>query len=253
MTITEARQKLVDWAAGEVGYSEGANNYNKYAEDNRLVKLYGWDTQNQPWCDVFTDEAFIAVFGLEDGAKMTYQPLGDGSAACWRSAQFFQDHDAFYQAPEIGDVIFFYVKGQINHQGIVESVSGGIVHTIEGNSSDSVARRAYSIGAANIAGYGRPNWSAVVDSPDKPKEEEPEPIQEPITIELPVLRNGMCGSYVAAVQGILSAKRYSLGPWGVDGEFGTATLTAVQNFQTRNGLARDGVVGKETWAKLFEW
>lgn len=253
MTITEARQKLVDWAAGEVDYSEGANNYNKYAEDNKLVKLYGWNVQNQPWCDVFTDEAFIAVFGLEDGAKMTYQPLGDGSAACWRSAQFFQDHDAFCQSPEIGDVIFFYVKGQINHQGIVESVSGGIVHTIEGNSSDSVARRAYALGAANIAGYGRPNWSVVVDSPDEPKEEEPEPIQEPITIELPVLRNGMCGSYVAAAQGILSAKRYSLGPWGVDGEFGTATMTAVQNFQTRNGLTRDGVVGKETWAKLFEW
>ena len=70
--------------------------------------------------------------------------------------------------------------------------------------------------------------------------------------ELPVLRNGMCNSYVAAAQGILSAKRYSLGPWGVDGEFGTATMTAVQNFQTRNGLPRNGVVDKETWAKLFE-
>lgn len=253
MTINEARQKLVDWASGEVGYSEGANNYNRYAEDERLVKLYGWDVQNQPWCDVFTDEAFVAVFGLEDGAKMTYQPLGDGSAACWRSAQFFKDHDAFSQTPEKGDVIFFYVKGQINHQGIVEDVSRGVVHTIEGNSTDSVMRRAYATGTANIAGYGKPNWSVVVDAPDEQELEDQAPVAEPVAVNLPALRNGMCSSYVAAAQGILSAKRYSLGPWGVDGEFGTATLTAVMNFQTRNGLVRDGIVGKETWAKLLEW
>lgn len=31
MTISEAKQKLVAWCNAQVGYQEGANNWNKYA------------------------------------------------------------------------------------------------------------------------------------------------------------------------------------------------------------------------------
>ena len=31
MTIQEAKAKLVAWCNDQVGYTEGANNYNKYA------------------------------------------------------------------------------------------------------------------------------------------------------------------------------------------------------------------------------
>ena len=255
MTVQEAKDRLLQWVAEQVGYQEGANNYNRYAEDKRLAQLYGWDTQNQPWCDLFTDAAFIHCFGLETAAAMTYQPIGDGSAACWRSAQFFKEHGAFSQYPEAGDVVFFYVNGAINHQGIVESVSGGIVHTIEGNSSDSVARRAYSVGVSNIAGYGRPDWEAAAtehtESDEKPKDPDA-PRLGTVTVELPILTNGMGGNAVAAMQGILHYQKYSLGVCGVDGEFGVATLAAVRNFQTRNDLDRDGIVGEATWAKLLE-
>ena len=40
----------------------------------------------------------------------------------------------------------------------VESVSGGTVNTIEGNSGDKVARRSYRIGSNNIYGYGVPAY-----------------------------------------------------------------------------------------------
>lgn len=49
-------------------------------------------------------------------------------------------------------------NGTIDHVGIVESVSGGTVNTIEGNSGDKVARRNYSIGNSNIYGYGVPAY-----------------------------------------------------------------------------------------------
>ena len=54
-----------------------------------------------------------------------------------------------------GDIIFFDWgnNGTIDHVGIVESVSGGTVNTIEGNSGDKVARRSYSIESSNIYGY----------------------------------------------------------------------------------------------------
>ena len=62
--------------------------------------------------------------------------------------------------PVAGDIIFFDWgnNGTIDHVGIVESVSGGTVNTIEGNSGDKVARRSYSIGSSNIYGYGVPAY-----------------------------------------------------------------------------------------------
>ena len=257
MTKEQAVNKLLTWVSAQVGTREGANNYNKYAEDKRLVQLYGWDAQNQPWCDLFTDAAFISCFGLDLGAAMTYQPIGDGSAACWRSAQFFKDHGAFSQYPEAGDIIFFYVGGSINHQGIVTRVYGGSVVTVEGNSSDMVSERVYQVGASNIAGYGRPDWKLAAGIPGEDNsaptnETQIDPPPQMVDVQLPVLRNGMGGSAVAAMQGILRYKKYSLGSYGIDGEFGVATLAAVRNFQLRNGLDRDGVVGPETWAALLK-
>ena len=259
MTKEQAVNKLLTWVSAQIGTHEGANNYNKYAEDKRLATLYGWDAQNQPWCDLFTDAAFINCFGLEIGAAMTYQPIGDGSAACWRSAQFFKDHGAFSQYPEAGDIIFFYVGGSINHQGIVTRVYGGSVVTVEGNSSDQVAERVYQLGAPNIAGYGRPDWSLATgistddgETSTDAGEISIDPPPQMVDVQLPVLHNGMGGSAVAAMQGILHYKKYSLGSYGVDGDFGVATLAAVRNFQVRNDLDRDGVVGSETWAALLK-
>ena len=44
--------------------------------------------------------------------------------------------------------------GSIDHVGIVESVTNGVVNTIEGNSGDKVARRSYNMGSDSIYGYG---------------------------------------------------------------------------------------------------
>ena len=46
--------------------------------------------------------------------------------------------------------------GGVDHVGIVESISGGIVNTVEGNSGDKVTRRSYAIGDGRIYGYGVP-------------------------------------------------------------------------------------------------
>lgn len=41
-------------------------------------------------------------------------------------------------------------------------------------------------------------------------------------------------------------------PKGIDGSFGSNTVTAVKAFQKANGLVADGMVGPATFAKLFE-
>lgn len=160
MTKNEAISKLLTWANAQIGTVESGNNWNKYAQN--MSAAYGWNVQNQPWCDVFVDAGFVECFGLESAAKMTYQPTGGFSAACRYSAAYFAAHDAFVQTPEPGDQIFFRDSdGVINHTGIVVSANGGIVRTIEGNSGDAVRSNAYGIGTPTIAGYGRPNWSVV--------------------------------------------------------------------------------------------
>lgn len=164
MTIQEARRRLLTCALSYLGYSEGSNNWNKFAENADLRAMYGWYPQNQPWCDIFVDAVFIEAFGLDLACGLTYQPKGAGSALCSASANYYKQHNAWYGSPEEGDQVFFYSGGDINHTGIVENVSGGTVNTIEGNSSDSVARRSYSVGSEYIAGYGRPNWSLIATS-----------------------------------------------------------------------------------------
>ena len=78
----------------------------------------------------------------------------DGVDWCNARGQF---QDASY-VPAAGDIIFFDWgnDGSIDHVGIVESVTDGVVNTIEGNSGDKVARGSYSMGSNSICGYGVP-------------------------------------------------------------------------------------------------
>lgn len=253
MTEQQAKDKLIAWCNGEVGYKEGAKNWNKYADNADVVKLLGWRPQNEAWCDTFTDAAFCICFGLQNASKMTYQPIGKGSAACRYSAQFFKDNNAFfYRNPQVGDVIFFISAGAINHQGIVTGVSGLSVTSVEGNSSDQVARRVRAINSAEIAGYGRPKWSTVADNatvePEIPVEDD---IDTSATEKLPILRKGDISECVRAAQLLLIGRGYTCGGDGADGDFGPATLAATLNYQRTHNLDADGIIGPLTWAALL--
>ena len=52
---------------------------------------------------------------------------------------------------------------------------------------------------------------------------------------------------------LLQARLVCLGynPNGIDGVFGNYTLAAVKQFQKAKGIVVDGIVGKQTWSKLF--
>lgn len=169
MTKSQAKKKLLAVARAEIGYKEGYNNYIKYAKDSWDNQFYGWELQNQPWCDVFVDYCFTHAFTMQQGAAMTYQTVGRGSALCKTSAAYYKNNGAFYDYPEVGDQIFFYYSGDINHTGIVETVTGSgknwtSLTTIEGNANDQVMRITYNKGNKIIAGFGRPRWSIVTQT-----------------------------------------------------------------------------------------
>ena len=72
-----------------------------------------------------------------------------------------------------------------------------------------------------------------------------------LSVLLPVLKKGNQGGKVKVLQALLKGFGYSLGIWGVDGDFGAATVKAVQQYQKKNKLEADGIVGKATWSKLL--
>ena len=247
MTEAQAKEKLIAWAEAQIGTKEGPNNWNKYAESSDMTKLYGWNVQNQPWCDVFVDAGFISCFGYEVGSAMTYQFSGCCGAACSKSAEYYKTRGAWYQTPEPGDQVFFLVGGGINHTGIVTYVGNGSIVTVEGNSSDMVARRNYAIGAAQIAGYGRPNWSLAGRDIIVPTTKE----EEETDVVLPTLKKGSTGMTVKAAQLILIGRGYHCGICGADGDFGSATEKAVRKFQTDWNIGADGEIGPVTWKHLL--
>ena len=79
---------------------------------------------------------------------------------------------------------------------------------------------------------------------------EPTPTPEPVW-EIPksTVKNGSEGADAKAVQTRLKELGYYQGK--VDGKFGRASMNALKNFQTNNGLKADGVAGKNTYEKLF--
>lgn len=259
MIAETAKDKLCMYALSQVGYHEGADNWNKYAEIPEVEQLYGWKPQSTYWCDTFVDACFVACFGLEMASKMTYQPIGAGSALCRTSADYYKEHGAFFLTPEIGDQIFFFASGDINHTGIVVRIDGDSVHTVEGNSSDMVAERSYNMGdSARIAGYGRPNWTVVDKDINVPTNvvtdidvgSKPDDVRT-YTLRMPYLQRGSVGEVVIAAQIALMGRGYGIGPDGADGDFGGNTESAVKRFQTSVGLSADGIVGPETGAMLF--
>ena len=111
-------------------------------------------------CDVFVDWCFYQLAG-KDAKKAQYLicQTGDLGAAVNYSAQYYKNAGRYYTSgPKAGDQIFFNSNGSMTHTGIVESVTSAYVNTIEGNTSNMVARRSYRIGASNISGYGRPRY-----------------------------------------------------------------------------------------------
>ena len=68
-----------------------------------------------------------------------------------------------------------------------------------------------------------------------------------------LLSNGDEGDDVKELQNLLIQFGYDLGKWGADGDFGDMTEAAVREFQQKNGLEVDGIVGKNTFTALLAY
>ena len=70
----------------------------------------------------------------------------------------------------------------------------------------------------------------------------------PFYMKFGMVENGFANDGVAVLQAILFSRGYNI---KIDGSFGRKTKTIVKEFQKRNGLVSDGVVGENTWKELL--
>lgn len=266
-TEIEAKDKLVDWCRSQIGYHEGYDGSNKYADGQWDTKLYGFSALQVPWCDVFVDAAYISCFGFTDATAMTYQQPS-GYAACSLSADAYKRNGAFYTRPEIGDQIFFFSGGGINHTGIVIEVNGENIVCVEGNYSDSVCRTQYKYNDKMIAGYGRPNW-AVVSEPESVGQDENfvdefdnvHPDHRRAYLHLQYGDGLESKGYkpspaVKAWQNFLLCWGIYVGGSGADGEFGFDTQNATRQWQQKAqeigaDVEVNGIVDEDDWKAII--
>lgn len=263
-TINVNAADVVKIAISEIGYKEKATNYNldnptsnigsgnwtKYGRDLASAGYYGGSKNGYAWCDQFVDWCFYQACG-KDKVAAEYIECQSGiyGAGCVNSAGYYKSVGRWANKPSIGAQIFFYVGGSINHTGIVESFDNNNVYTIEGNTSDMVARRTYNIYDSSIAGYGIPRYGVVNKGSTNVSNTKVSNVE--VEISMPELSKGCKCSEVKTLQIMLQAKKYNIGNDGVDGDFGSQTENAVKLFQATNKLVADGEVGKDTWTKLL--
>jgi hypothetical protein len=143
---TSAGQALLNLVRGEVGVAEqppGSNDSPRIAQYRQATAGSGVG----PWCAYFTSWA----------AREAGVPLGDAGQGFGRVDDVWAWAERSGKAipaggrPQPGDLIVWD-----EHIGVVESVGAdGAVSTIEGNSSDSVARRTYGSDGGGAVGYVR--------------------------------------------------------------------------------------------------
>lgn len=167
---------IISKAIEEIGYLEkksnsqldsktanaGSNNFTKYARDvwNNARNILNGNKQGIAWCAVFVIWLFVICFGATKAQAMLFLPNKSAAASANYFMNYFKAKGKFYSSPKAGDVIFFGSGSKAKHVGIVESVSGSTVNTIEGNSSNMVRRRSYSTSSSSILGYGRPAYDS---------------------------------------------------------------------------------------------
>jgi hypothetical protein len=140
---SEAGVNALRAAQSQVGVGEATGN-----NDGLPAQRY-CGGQNIPWCASFVAWSFAQSGNPLPGDQARLASAPYMASVMQRGGKFHRG------TPQPGDIIFFRDAGGICHTGIVESVQNGRVNTIEGNSSNRVARRSYPLGSGAIAGYAR--------------------------------------------------------------------------------------------------
>ena len=144
-----------------------------------------------------------------------------------------------------GDLAFkCYASGHAYHVGVYNGEK-----VIESQGRDAgVVKRSTSANGWNK--FGRPDFYADADTVDV-KPAETTSTGGTCTVTTRVIKKGIKGEDVKALQILLIGKGFSCGKSGADGSCGGDTEKAIKAYQKAMGLEVDGKAGSKTWNKLI--
>lgn len=218
---TEAKQR-------EMNKTTDANRANSRAYGSKWIGKHVWDCSGLPY-------SVLKKFGVK---------IPHGSNSIWKNSLSHKGELIKGMKLPVGAAIFTGTENEHGHIGTLvtptcvceaKGVQNGIVHTPLSN------KKWTYWGLYKNVEYDFIPGESVVDASTT----------KATTKKLTTLRKGYRGQDVKYLQELLIKSGGKLPKYGADGQFGTETLRAVQNFQRKNDLEIDGVVGKETWKKLL--
>jgi len=124
---TNIAQRILAFAAMEVGYSETPANSNK----TKFGKWFGLD--GVAWCGIFCSWAYDKA-----GASLGNIGFTKGYAGCQTAVLHFTKSKEVTSTPQAGDLVFFDWNGdgRFDHTGLfVRRIDATHFETIEGNTS----------------------------------------------------------------------------------------------------------------------
>lgn len=185
------------------------------------------------WCSTFVSAVAI---------KLGYTDIIPTECGCEKHIELFKKLNSWVEdenrVPNAGDIIFYDWedngigdnRGNSDHVGIVEKVSGSTITVIEGNINNSVGRRTLQVNGKYIRGYGVPKYD----------------VEEQL-----VKTQATATGKVASIQNTLNS-RYGVNIV-VDNIAGNQTkkalITGLQkelNLQYKKGIVVDGIFGSQT-------
>lgn len=167
MTEMELRNSYVAVLKPWVGAKQGSNIHRE------IIDLYNTISPLPRGYKMTYTDAWCAATASAAAKKAGLTSIIPTECSCAQLIKKYQalgrwvEDDAY--VPSVGDSIFYDWqdsgvgdnKGDPDHVGVVESVSGDTIIVIEGNMSNAVGRRTMTVNGRFIRGYGCPNFASL--------------------------------------------------------------------------------------------
>ncbi len=215
------------------------------------IVMYDWDDSGSGDCTGVADH--VGIVTAVNGNSMTIIEGNISNAVGTRTLAVNARYVRGYCCPD-------YAKlAPTASQSVTDKTTSGAIYTVQnGDTLWGLAEKWFGTGLRyrEIMEFNNLKTDALsvgqalkIPGVDKSEEEGGEEMCE---ITVPVLRYGATGASVEAMQVLLYGSGHGLPNYGMDGEFGGETESALKQFQKSNGLTVDGVCGRKSWEALLK-
>nr|WP_315223696.1 CHAP domain-containing protein [uncultured Flavobacterium sp.] len=130
-------QKTLEIAIAQIGVEEMPKYSNSGPEVEIYLKSVGL-TRGYSWCMAF-------VFWCTQNAALQTKFKNPLKKTGGVLDQYNSRPLLIQNVPQVGDIFILDLGKGLGHTGIVEKVTGNIIHTIEGNTNDTGSREGYKV------------------------------------------------------------------------------------------------------------